>query len=78
MIGKYSIALRYKRQHYAGWPDEPLPALNGRTAREAVRTREGRLAVEELLRQFENAEERERKEGHAAYEFFDIRKELGL
>jgi hypothetical protein len=41
------------RRHYRSWPDEQLPALGGRTPREAVRDAEGREAVEALLRQFE-------------------------
>jgi hypothetical protein len=41
------------RRHYRTWPDEQLPALGGRTPREAVRDAEGREAVEALLRQFE-------------------------
>ena len=72
------IVLRYKQQHYATWPDEPLPALKGKTPREAVRTRDGRKAVEELLRQFENGEERGSKAGRPAYDFSVLRKELGL
>jgi hypothetical protein len=31
-----------------------------------------------LLRQFENGEARERKAGHAAFDFSGIRKELGI
>jgi hypothetical protein len=38
----------------------------------------GRQAVERLLRDFENGEEREKRAGHAAFDFGPIRKELGL
>ena len=55
-----------------------MPALHDKTPREAVQTREGRQAVEELLREFENGEERERKAGRAAFDFYGIRKELGM
>jgi SEC-C motif len=72
------IVQQYKEQHYSTWPDEALPALDGKTPREAVQTREGRKQVEELLRQFENGEARERKAGHAAFDFSGIRKELGI
>jgi len=41
------------RRHYRSWPDEQLPALGGRTPREAVKDPDGREAVEALLRQFE-------------------------
>jgi hypothetical protein len=41
------------RRHYHSWPDEQLPALGGRTPREAVQDSDGREAVQALLRQFE-------------------------
>jgi hypothetical protein len=72
------IVLSYKAKHYAGWPDEPLPALGGRTPRQAVRSISGRRAVEELLRDFENSEERERLEGRPAFDFGILRRDLGL
>lgn len=72
------IILKYQAQHYANWPDEPLPALGGQTPREAVRSEAGRRAVEQLLRDFENGEEREKRAGRAAFDFGPIRKELGL
>ena len=59
-------------------PTNRCPALSGKTPREAVRTHEGGKAVEELLRQFENGEERERKKGGAACDFSSLRAELGL
>jgi hypothetical protein len=72
------ILRRYKQEHYAHWADEPLPALSGRTPREAVHTREGRMEVENLLRLFENEEERERKAGEPAIDFSSLRADLGL
>jgi len=45
-----------KRKHYASWPDEPLPALDGLTARQAVRTAEGKEKVIALLKDMENME----------------------
>ena len=41
------------RRHYRSWPDEQLPALGGRTPRQAVQDADGREAVQALLRQFE-------------------------
>jgi hypothetical protein len=46
----------FKRKHYAGWGDEVLPALDGKTPREAVATEEGKMAVVSLLKDFENSE----------------------
>jgi hypothetical protein len=39
----------YMRQHYRTWPEEKLPALNGKTPLQAVKTRDGREMVEALL-----------------------------
>jgi hypothetical protein len=39
----------YERAQYAAWPHLPLPALDGRTPRQAVRTGPGRAAVEQVL-----------------------------
>jgi tetratricopeptide (TPR) repeat protein len=72
------LLLRFKTEHYAKWPDEALPALNGMTPRQAVRSEVGRRAVEDLLRQFENAEDQDRKEGGAFFDFSPLRKTLGL
>lgn len=72
------VLLKLKSQHYSTWPDQPLPALGGRTPREAVRSETGRRAVEELLRDFENGEERERRAGKPAFDFGPIREQLGL
>jgi hypothetical protein len=65
-------------RHYAGWPDTPLPALNGLTPRAAMRTKSGRAQVEELIRTFENGEERRRKSGREPYDFSRLRAQLGL
>src|SRR5438132_1045487 len=65
-----------KERHYADWPDQPLPALGGKTPRDAARTRRGRAQVDLLLRQFEYGEGR-----LPAAERFDIsslRARLGL
>jgi len=41
------------RSHWEGWVDMKIPALGNRTPREAVRTADGREAVEALLQDFE-------------------------
>jgi hypothetical protein len=45
-----------KERHYGNWPDQPLPALGGKTPRQAARTRDGRAQLDLLLRQFEHNE----------------------
>lgn len=39
----------YERAHWAAWPRQALPALGGRTPRQAVRTADGRAAVERVV-----------------------------
>jgi hypothetical protein len=72
------IILQMKAQQYARWPDDPLPALGGKTARQAVKKKSGRKAVLDLIREMEHGERREAKAGHPAFDFTDLRKTLGL
>jgi hypothetical protein len=72
------IVLQMKAQHYATWADDPLPALGGKTARQAVQTKSGRKAVLDLIRNMENGEARRAKGGELAFDFTPIRKTLGL
>jgi hypothetical protein len=69
-------AWRRPAAHYEGWADHPLPALAGKTPRDAVRSAGGRAAVDLLLKDFEYQESRLSPE--ARFEFSEIRKELGL
>ncbi len=71
------LILDFKRRHYADWPDHPLPALDGKTPREAVQTVGGRGAVDVLLKEMENLEQRA-GEGGASFDFSPLRCELGL
>ena len=47
----------FLRQHYRGWIDTSLPALGGKTPRQAMRTRDGREMVEALLVGLERQED---------------------
>ena len=69
------LVLEVKEQLYRNWPDQPLPALAGMTPRRAVRTAAGREAVDLLLREMEN---REQRAGGAAYDFASVRRQLRL
>ncbi len=40
----------FNEAHYTQWVDDPLPALDGKSPRQAVRTKSGRAQVESLLR----------------------------
>jgi SEC-C motif len=68
---------KMKEDHYAKWPDHPLPALGGKTPRSAVRTG-SRQAVLELIRVMENNDARASKQGQPAYDFSRLRQNLGL
>jgi hypothetical protein len=41
------------REHYRQWPHEKLPALDGKTALQATKSKSGREKVEALIRDFE-------------------------
>lgn len=66
----------FKERHYADWADQPLPALGGDTPRQAVRTAEGRSAVDVLLKDMENREQR--SSPGVAFDFGPIRRALRL
>ena len=65
-------------RHYAKWPDMALPALDGKTPREAAKTDAGRRKLAMLLRDLENVEERKRKDGEPCFNVARLRAELGL
>ena len=72
------IVLQMKARHYATWPDERLPALGGKTARQAVKSKSGRKAVLALIRDMERDEAHEAKAGQPAFDFTPLRRVLGL
>ena len=74
--------LEFKQRHYADWIDHALPALEGKTPREALGTASGRAAVDTLLKDMENRERRGAGgaggAGGPPFDFTGIRRELGL
>ena len=66
----------FKQRHYADWPDQSLPALGGKTPREASRTAGGRAALDVLLKDMENQEQR--SPSGPAFDFSEIRRALRL
>ena len=64
---------QYMDKHYRDWVDQPLPALGGRTPREAYATVGGRDVVEDILRDIENAEEHKRLAGEPYYDASKVR-----
>jgi hypothetical protein len=72
------IVSRAIEEHYNKWPDMELPALDGKTPRQAVKTAKGREQVVELLKFIENGEERKRRDGDPVFDVARLRAELGL
>ena len=60
------------------WVDEKIPALDGETPREALRTPEGKKKVEELLKDFENMEERKKRNGEPYIDIDVLRQRLNI
>ncbi len=70
------LVREFKEKHYADWVDQPLPALDGMTPAEAVRSKEGKRRVDVLLKEMENHEYRMPEEER--FDFSGIRRTLGL
>ena len=70
------LILDLKRKLYADWSDHPLPALDGETARDAVKTTGGRRRVELLLKEMEHLESKSLP--GQRFDFDIIRRELGM
>jgi hypothetical protein len=68
----------FYERHYRDWPDTALPALGGRTPREAAGQARWRSRVSDLLKQMENMSARQRLSGRPAYDFGWMWAELGL
>lgn len=67
------------RTQYRTWADDRIPALGGKTPRQAVRTREGREDVIGLLKLYEQGEERAaRRDGRGPASFQFLWNAVGL
>jgi hypothetical protein len=75
---QHKLITEVMEKHFAKWPDTPLPALDGKTARQAVKNLAGRRKVSALLRDLENSEEHKRLRGKPFYDISRLRNELGL
>lgn len=68
----------YYDRHYRKWLDEPVPALENRTPREAAHLATLRPRLIALLKGFESGAERLRRDGRPAHDFSWMWQELGL
>ena len=74
---KAEIERKFKEEHYATWPDVPIPALDGITPREAARLGgEPKRELELLLRDLEYREGRLPED--CAFDVSRLRAELGM
>lgn len=69
---------QFMQKHCEKWLKDKIPALNGKTPVQAVKTGEGRKKVIDLLKLFENGEEQNRKEGRPYYDLSWMWERLGL
>jgi hypothetical protein len=69
---------QFYERHYRRWLDEPVPALDDRTPREAAGLKSARPNLISLLKGMESTAERQRREGMPAYDVGWMWEELGL
>lgn len=62
------IYTKFMQKHSEKWLEEKIPALNGKTPMQAVKTEEGKRKVIELLKSIENSEEHNKKHGRPFYD----------
>ena len=66
------------QKHMSAWPDKEIPALGGKTPREAAATKAGREKVLGLIKDMENGEARKKKAGEPFIDLGPLRRELGI
>jgi hypothetical protein len=72
------IYAEYQNEYYRRWLDEPVPALGGRTPRNAARLKAVRPKLIRLLKELERSEARRRIEGRPSIDIAWMWRELGL
>jgi hypothetical protein len=65
-------------EHWKNWFDQPIPALKGKTPRQAAKTKEGRERLEALLVEYETRDRRSAKENLIGPDVAALRRELGM
>ena len=72
------VTQRFLDTHYRNWLDEKIPALDGKSPREAARDFEGREQLVALLKELENREARRAKYTGVGYDARWLWRELGI
>lgn len=68
---------KFYKSYYQEWLDNPVPALNNQTPREAVKTKEGQKKVINIIKEMQSTKVRI-NEGEEVYDFNHLFKELNL
>lgn len=72
------VYTQFMQKNCEKWLKDKIPALDGRTPMQAVKTEEGKKKVIDLLKSFENTEEHNRKEGRPYYDVSWMWQRIGL
>ena len=73
-----AMLISVMQKHMSAWPDQEIPALGGKTPREAVKTKAGREKVIGLVKDMENGESRKKKAGEPFIDLGPPLNELGI
>ncbi len=68
----------YNEDFFSKWLEEPCSRLGGRTPKEASRTKKGRAKVNRILKDFENAIEKDGRRGRPVFRLDFLRRKLGI
>jgi hypothetical protein len=75
---KQEVYDKFMKDHCERWLKDKIPALDGMTPMEAIKTEAGREKVRNLLKLFENSEERNKSESQPCYDLSWMWERLGL
>ncbi|MFH1912135.1 MAG: SEC-C metal-binding domain-containing protein [Pseudomonadota bacterium] len=76
--GARAMLASMMQKHMSAWPDKEIPALGGKTPREAAATKAGREKVLDFIKDIENREARKKKAGEPFIDLGPLRRELGI
>ena len=76
--GARAMLASVMQKYMSAWPDQAIPALGGKTPREAVATKAGREKVLDLIKDIENGEARKKMAGEPFTDIGPLRRELGI
>jgi len=68
----------FMERHCKEWLTDKIPALDGKTPKQAILSKHGREQVKELLKSLENMEEHNKKVGKPYYDLSWMWNELGI